>query len=307
MLAPILLFVYNRPWHTRQTLNALSSNLLADESILYIYSDGPKEDANQVDLNKIREIRDLINERSWCGDVRVIERSDNLGLANSIISGVSEIINKYGKVIVLEDDILTGKYFLQFMNEALEVYEYEKKVFGVSGFKYPSTKRIKDSTYFLPIACSWSYATWKDRWDKVNFDGKKLLAEIESKGIQKELDFGGIEFYSMLKDQIEGRVDSWAIRYYVSMFLENAYFFYPNLSLVSNIGFDNSGVHCGTDQYFSKNPHSLKNINVVHTEVKLKRSIIKIIADSFNKKNTKESRLGLFKKKLNLFLKFRKY
>ena len=129
--APIILFIYNRPDHTRQTLEALSANTLAQESDLFIFADGAKENATSVQLEKIRETREVARSKSWCKSVTVIESEKNKGLAASIISGVTEIANKYGKVIVLEDDIVTGKYFLEFMNDALEKYAGEKKVWHI--------------------------------------------------------------------------------------------------------------------------------------------------------------------------------
>ena len=122
-LAPIILFVYNRPWHTEQTLRALMANELAVESELYIYADGPKPNATDEQLQKIREVRQLIRQEQWCGKVHVVESEKNKGLANSVINGVSEIVNKYGRIIVLEDDLKTSPTFLTYMNQALEYYE----------------------------------------------------------------------------------------------------------------------------------------------------------------------------------------
>ena len=137
MLAPIVLFVYNRPWHTEQTLNALMQNELADQSVLYIYADGPKENATEEQLKKIEEVRHVIRTKKWCKEVHIIESEKNKGLADSIINGVTEIVNKYGKVIVLEDDIVTSKGFLKYMNEALELYKEEDKVYHISGYMFP--------------------------------------------------------------------------------------------------------------------------------------------------------------------------
>ncbi len=298
-LAPVILFVYNRPWHTRQTLEALKANDLAKDSVLYIFSDGPKKNANQEDLKKIQEVRKLIRDEYWCGEVKIIEREQNLGLSESVISGVTEIINIHERVIVLEDDLVTGKFFLKFMNDALEIYKSETKVFGVSGYKYPSEKKILDSTYFLPIASSWSYATWKDRWMKVNFNSTELIKMVEAGDFQKELDFGGNAFYAMLEDQIQGRNDSWAIRFYVSMFLERAYFLYPSVSLVTNIGFDNSGTHCSKDDYFSKVLAVNKYVEVKKIPVVMDNDIIKNFSETFLRR-VKNGNYKIFFKKVVL-------
>ncbi len=281
LLAPIILFVYNRPWHTEETLESLMKNELADQSTLYIYCDGPKKNAAEEDFKNIKGVNAVIRKKNWCKEVIIIERDTNLGLANSVIKGVSEVIERHGKVIVLEDDIVTGKFFLKYMNESLVVYHSEEKVFGISGYKYPSKNSIKKSTYFLPISSSWSFATWKNRWDKVNFDGAELLRIIESKNLINNIDFGGILFFKMLQDQINGKNDSWAIRYYISMFLENAFFLYPKKSLIKNIGFDNSGVHCGTDHYYSKSLISHKEIKVRKINIALDKRIVDDIRRSF--------------------------
>jgi hypothetical protein len=268
-LAPIVLFVYNRPEHTRKTLEALRLNDLANESILYIYADGAKEDASKTQLDAVAATRKVIKEQEWCGDVVIIESQENKGLANSVINGVTEIITKYKKVIVLEDDILTGKYFLKFMNDALNIYENETKVFGVSGYTYPTQEVIDRETYFLPIGSSWSYGTWLDRWNEVNFDGASLFNEINNRKLKRKMNFGNYPFYEMLENQIAGKVDSWAIRFYTSMFLEGKLFLFPNKSLVQNIGFDNSGEHCEEDDLFS-------NVNVSNDFVLVQKQIVSV-------------------------------
>ena len=280
-LAPIVLFVYNRPWHTKQTLEALMANELAERSSLYIYCDGPRGNASPLDLKKIKEVRELVKETKWCKEVIVRERSDNQGLAESVIQGVTEVIEEHGKVIVLEDDIVTGKFFLKFMNESLLIYQDNTKVFGISGYKYPSIRNIKASTYFLPISSSWSFGTWEDRWGKVNFNGKELLEKIDRQKLKSKFDFGGNPFYKMLKDHIGNKNDSWAIRFYASMFLNNFYFLYPNKSLIENIGFDGTGVHCGNENFFSKVKKNNGQINVKRIKIQLEKKSVNSIKDCF--------------------------
>lgn len=250
--APIILFVYNRPWHTGQTLEALMKNKLADQSTLYIFSDGYKENASEEDINKIETVRKLIRSKKWCREVNIIEVEKNKGLANAVIEGVERVISEFGKVIVLEDDIVTSDQFLIFLNGALQEYEYNEHIFGVTGFVYPGDKPITN-THFLPIACSWGWATWKTRWDKVIFDASLLERKIIETGSTKKIDFGGYPFFKMLQDQGAGKVNSWAIRFYASMFLNRACFVYPVKSLVKNIGFDEQGSHTkGPDKFFDE-------------------------------------------------------
>lgn len=283
-LAPVTLFVYNRPWHTRQVLEALKLNELAEDSVLYIFSDGPKRNAGQEELNKIEEVRSLIREENWCSETKIIERKVNFGLANSVIQGVSEIIRKHGKTIVLEDDIVTGKHFLKFMNDALDQYESEKKVFGVSGYQFSPSKEIKQSTYFLPIMSSWGYGTWADRWNQINFNGEELLEMVENKKIGDKLNFGSIKYYQMLKDQVRNLNNSWAVRFYVSMYLKSGLFLYPNKSLLVNLGFDGTGVHSGS----SASSH-YKNTNHFNDTIKIKK-----IAVGLKEKIVINSKLGTY-------------
>jgi len=275
MLAPIILFVYNRPEHTKKTLEALYKNKLANQSELFIFSDGIKKDANKEEIKNIYEVRKVIKSRKWCNNVNIIESEDNKGLANSIISGVSMILNKYEKAIILEDDIVTSSVFLEFMNKNLDFYKDEQQVYGISGYCYPN-KKIKDTTYFLPIGSSWGWGTWLNRWNKINFNAEELLKVVKERKLQKKMNFNGYGFYEMLEAQVSGLVDSWAIRFYTSFFLKGGFFLFPNVSLVKNIGFDNSGVHCSTDNHFdivqNASIKSYKKIPVV-----VKRNIIKKI------------------------------
>jgi hypothetical protein len=246
-LAPIILFVYNRPLHSQEVLFALEKNELAQDSIVYIYADGIRDNAKEDEKKRVQEVRELIKKEWKFRKIHIIEREYNWGLAKSVIDGVTEVINKYGKVIVLEDDILVGKYFLAFMNEGLEMYKDEETVYGVTGYCHAHSGTIQEQTYFLPIMSSWGYGTWLNKWSEINFDERELLNEVLTKKLETKLDFGNINFYQMLKDQISGKNDSWAIRFYVTMFLNKGMFLYPNISLLKNIGFDGTGVHCHKD------------------------------------------------------------
>ncbi len=239
-LAPIVLFTYNRLWHTKQTVEALQKNALANESELFIYSDGAKNDA--VSLH-VRNVREYLQTIEGFKKVTVIEREKNWGLANSIIDGVTNIVNKYGKIIVLEDDLVTSPCFLTYMNEALTLYENEPNVISIHGYIYPVTE-LPD-TFFLKGADCWGWATWRRGWDRFEANGQKLLDEVYKRKLQKEADFDGAYAYTqMLKDQIQGKNNSWAIRWYFSALLQDALTLYPGKSYVQNIGLDGQGTHC---------------------------------------------------------------
>jgi hypothetical protein len=242
VLAPIVLFVYNRPWHTQQTIEALQKNELASKSELFIFSDAAKNDSA---IDKVKEVRNYIKNIDGFKKITNIEREKNWGLANSIIDGVTKIVNEYGKIIVLEDDLVTSPYFLKFMNEALEMYQNEEKVACIHGYIYPMENLPE--TFFIRGADCWGWATWKRGWDIFESDGQKLLDEVKQRGLQKEANFdNSYDYTKMLSDQINGKNNSWAVRWYFSAFLKEMLCLYPGKSYVQNIGFDGEGTHCKT-------------------------------------------------------------
>lgn len=224
-LAPIVLFAYNRPLHMLQVLNALAKNVLAKESILYIYCDGQKPEATREMVLQIEKVKEIAKSEYRFKQVIAIEQQVNKGLANSIIHGITEIINKHGKVIVLEDDILPSIGFLKYMNDALGLYEKEEKVGCIHAWNYNlDYSSYAESTFFLKGADCWGWATWKRSWDLFNPGASALLANIESTNSQYEFDRRGTHKYTeMLKDQINSKVDSWAIRWHASLFLAGKY------------------------------------------------------------------------------------
>ena len=243
-LAPIALFVFNRVWHTRQVIEALQKNRYAKESDLIIFSDGPRDLEDDAKVNLVRKLIDDLKE--GFKSVRIINSIHNKGLANSIISGVTNVINEYQKIIVLEDDLIASPYFLQYMNDALDYYESNAQVISIHGYNYP-IKQTAPSSFFLKGADCWGWATWRRGWDLFEQDGKKLLERIVSDNKKQEFDFNGSYPYTkMLKDQIAGNNNSWAIRWYASAFLNDKLTLYPGVSLVQNIGNDSSGTHCNT-------------------------------------------------------------
>lgn len=241
-LSPVALFVYNRLWHTQQVVDALQKNELAKESELFIYSDAPQDSRTK---NAVAEVRTYIKTIEGFKNVTVVERKNHLGLSESIITGVTEITNRYGRVIVLEDDMMTSPYFLKFMNEGLNTYEKEEKVISVCGYIYPLGKKYQD-TLFLRIADCWGWATWKRSWDLFCADGQALYDNLKDKQLLERFNLDGVfNCTRMLKQQIQGKNDSWAIRWYASALLNDKLSLHPWKSLVRNIGFDYSGTHCG--------------------------------------------------------------
>lgn len=241
-LAPIILFVYNRPEHTQKTINALSKNEFAKDSPLIIFSDGFK---NNKDKNSVLEVRKIIRSSSGFKTLNIVEREKNYGLANSIIFGVQDIINRYGKAIVLEDDIVTSNYFLKFMNETLNFYENNGKIFSITGYNFPIKipQSYKHFIYISPRPSSWGWATWKNRWEKVDWQILDYDNFINNKNRIAEFNLGGDDLSSMLKNQMNGKISSWAVRWAYAHYKYNTYCLYPVNSLLQNIGADKSGTH----------------------------------------------------------------
>lgn len=251
-LSPILLFVYNRPAHTRRCIESLSRNLLAVESELFIYADGAKD---QTVADEVEEVRQYIRLVQGFKKVILIERNENWGLAKNIIDGVSTQVRKYGKVIVLEDDLVVAPHFLRFMNDALETYQDEPKVGHIQACDFTQDASLPD-TFLIKWTGSWGWATWERAWKHFNPNGKELLQELEARKLTYTFDFNGkYGFTRMLRRQIEGKNNSWAIRWNASLFLEDILSLNVGRSLVQNEGFDGSGTNCGGGGLYASHLH----------------------------------------------------
>ena len=240
MKAPIALFVYKRIDHLRQCVEALQNNLYANESELIIYSDGAR---NDKDASGVDEVRQYLSQISGFGKVQIISQKENLGLSKSIILGVTEVVQRHGKVIVLEDDLVPSRYFLKYMNDALDKFETEERVISIHGYMYPVEGKLPE-LFLLRGADCWGWATWKRGWDLLETDGQSLLEKLRGQRETKRFNFNNsYPYITMLEDQIAGRNNSWAILWYASAFVKNGFTVYPGKSLIHNTGNDNSGTH----------------------------------------------------------------
>ena len=246
-MAPIALFVYNRPWHTRQVVEALRRCELASESDLFVFADGPKKDISEEGKKHIEEVRQYIHSIDGFRQVTIVESPQNVGCAGSIVRGVSQVVEKYGKVIVVEDDIVAHPFFLRFMNDALETYEEDSRIFCVSAtmenFTVPPAYTL--DVFLTYRIGSWGWATWEDRWVSNNWDIDTYpIFQHPTKKRIEQFCRGGDDLWPMLQAQQRGDIDSWAIRFCYNMSLKEKFCLRPIRSFVNNIGMDNSGVHC---------------------------------------------------------------
>jgi hypothetical protein len=301
-LSPIVLFVYNRPEHTRQTLDALAANFLASESDLFIYSDAPK---NQEAVESVQAVRSLIKNVQGFKSVTIIEREKNWGLANSIIDGVTNIVNQYGKIVVLEDDIVTSPYFLQFMNDALSFYENEKKVWNITGYQFPINSDKLPNAFLSCYRSCWSWGTWADRWKYFDKNPDKYISQITKKKIYRFNFYGTNDMFSQITANKEGKLNTWAIFWYAEIFINNGFTLFPGKSLANNTGMDGSGVHCGRNNNFD---NVLENdpIGINFNEIPLEDNKLatKLICDYLAKTKPKIYKriLSLCKKNVKRFI-----
>ena len=277
--APILLFVYNRPEHVRRNIQVLLKNELAAESELFIYSDAAKDETSQA---AVKEVRAFIRSIQGFKKITITERAENWGLARSIIDGVTTQINRYGRVIVLEDDLVVAPHFLQFMNDALETYRDEERVGHIQACDFTHDPSLPD-TFLIKWTGSWGWGTWDRAWKHFNADGKALLTELESRKLTYTFDFNGKYGYTrMLRGQIEGKNNSWAIRWNASLFLKGILSLNVGKSLVQNEGFDGSGTNCGggglyaSELYMERLP--VKKISPIEENIQARNAYVRYYA-----------------------------
>lgn len=241
-LAPIALFVYKRPWHTSQAVEALQRNDLAAKSELIIYSDGPKTES---DKEKVQEVRRYVDSIAGFKRVTVVERGQNLGLAKSVTEGVTDIVNRYGRIIVLEDDLLISPHFLDYMNTALTLFEKNTRVLQISGhmFRVNFSEDVADA-FFLPYTTTVGWGTWHRAWNLFDTGMNGISFLKQDKRFRKQFDMEGTyPYYEMLIDQQIGKINSWGIQWYLSVFSNRGLVLHPKRSLVRHIGFDEEATH----------------------------------------------------------------
>jgi hypothetical protein len=280
-IAPIVLFVYNRPWHTRQTVEALQKNEFANYSELFVFSDSAKNENVAVDVDKVRN---YVRSISGFKQVTVIEREVNYGLARNIIEGVTEICNRYGRVIVLEDDLVTSPYFLTFMNQGLEKYADKSRVWHISGWNYPIAPDGLDDAFFWRVMNCWGWATWADRWQYFKKDPKNLLRTWDKAKIKQFNLDGAHDFWSQVESNYSGKLNTWAIFWYSTIFERDGLCLNPAITFVENIGHDGTGINCG-ESYFYTNRILTSNIKSLPCDInesELALKTIKIFCKSIN-------------------------
>ncbi len=290
MPAPIVIFSYKRLDNLKRLVKSLLLNSLASQSNLFIYSDGPK---NEEDRLAVEACREYIKKIKGFSSVTLINRNDNLGLSKSITTGISEVLKTHETIIVLEDDLIVSPHFLKFMNEALDKYHDNDNVISIHGYVYPVKNKLPE-IFFLRGADCWGWGTWRRGWDLFNSDGRELLKKLILNNQIKEFNFNNSFNYSgMLRDQIDGKNNSWAILWYASAFILNKLTLYPGKSLISNAGNNGFGTHGNNSTIFdvilSLDALDLKDVPVEHS---------KFAAEAFEDyfRRLSRDRLGILKR-----------
>ncbi|CAM3555554.1 glycosyltransferase [Sphingobacterium prati] len=247
-LAPVLLFVYNRPAHTLKTLAALERNKYADQTILYIYSDAAKDERA---IEAVEEVRRIIKKPWSFKQIKIVERDKNWGLAANVIDGVTKVVQEHGQIIVLEDDLETSAFALDYFNKALDRYKEDEQVMQISGYGYP-VKNLGElpETFFFRVANSWGWATWDRAWQHFNPNIDELVSDFSEEQIHQFSIEGKENFWKQVQELRSGKINSWAIRWYASVFKKNGLVLYPRNSMTQNIGNDGSGTHTAAESTY---------------------------------------------------------
>jgi hypothetical protein len=271
-LAPIVIFAFNRPKALKALIESLKQNPLYGESERFVFIDGPRNEADRKLIEEVKEIAHSVTEN-------VMASEENKGLANSIISGVTQIVNRYGKVIVLEDDLRLMPGFLKYMNEALDTYENQEKIFSICGYglKIKRPKDYVEDVYMGIRSSSWGWGTWKDRWQSVDWEVKDWEELSMNRRTQRAFNRGGSDMFGMLRGYMTGRNNSWAIRFCYSQFKQGRYSVHPFLSFVDNEGFGEGATNC--NQKYSRFKVELNNqenpVLNMPSELSLNKNIIR--------------------------------
>lgn len=266
--SPIILFVYNRPWHTQQTVDALLMNKDASISDLYIFADGIKDNATEKQIIDFQKTREFIHTISGFKSITIVESNINKGLGKSIIDGVTSILENYDSAIVLEDDIVVSSHFLRFMNESLCQYQDEEQVICINGYNIIPKSKVKETSFFIRGGDCQGWGTWRRAWKQFNPNARELLDYMNNhKRMQKDFTFNGTMYYmDLLRAVLEDQNDSWAIRWYTSTFIKGGLCLYPTKSLTQNIGFGEEATNTKSSEQ-----------DIVYTRIKASEEYVKYV------------------------------
>lgn len=288
-LAPVVLFVYSRLEHTKRTIEALLQCKGVEETELYVFCDAPNPTATAEQLAEIYATHAYLKtQKEGFAQIHLEISQEHRGAGKAIIRGISVVLAKCGKCIILENDMEVEPLFLAYMNKGLEAYKDDKKIYGISStsYKFQLPWWYKKDLFLLTRPESWGWATWKDRWEDVDWKVKDFDELAQNKGLQEKFNIGGNDLYIMLKDQMEGRTDTWDLQWAWYIFKKKGYFVYSRWCFQHNCGFDGSGKHCGTNNQIQNHfapmyPH--ENLEIEFPSLRPSKIIINRFRNYHNK------------------------
>ncbi len=224
---------------------SLRKNAEAIDSEITVFCDGPKPNASLEEIQKIEDTRNVARAQTWCKQLTVVAAEQNKGLANSVIAGVTAIVEKHGRIIVIEDDVILSPFFLAFMNDTLEVYEKQEQILSIGSWNYFHKPTLPNDHFFLTMPDTIAWATWARAWKKFEPNSELLIKQLKERGLMKKFNLDGqYDFQRMLQAQADGKISSWAIRWTAVAVLNNTYSLYPSRALSKHTGFGNDATNC---------------------------------------------------------------
>ena len=292
-LAPIIFICYNRFNHTLKSLNALKNNKLAKNSKIFIFSDGPKK---KSDEKKIIKIRDLLKKIKGFKHKKLIFRKKNYGNKKNIISAINQVFKKYKKIIVVEDDLVVSREFLDFMNLCLNYYRNHSEIWHINGWSYPFLKNFSDDVAFLKSMNCWGWATWKNKWSKISMKEDKYISIFTKRMIHNFDIQSSTNNWSQIIRNKKNFLSTWAVFWHATIFLNNGITVYPKYPLVKNIGADGSGRMPKTNKYKNKLNGNFKKFKLIE-KIDVKKDFIEREFKYFQKNNTLKRKIFVYLKK----------
>lgn len=299
----VVIFAYNRALNLSKLLDSIIESENWEKFEYFIYIDGPKLNEQPEAIWEVRKLAESFKDKVGASKVYIISRSYNIGLAQSVIQGVTEVFKNKRKAIILEDDLVLSKKSLMYFSRALDIYENEPKVGAICGY-VPFKLHSQESTFFLNEASSWGWATWSDRWRGVNWNSKYLYEKIINSNRVYEFDsLGTYPFTEMLSLQNNEKIDSWAIRWQANLFLDNKLCLYPKESLINNLGFRGVGTHGTRDRRYEVKVCQDFDINIQPIKIQ-ENSEARAALSNFYLRLT--SNLGMRSRLMKLLVKIKK-
>jgi len=307
-LAPIILFVYNRPDLTVEVIKSIKKNRLSKKSNLWIFSDGINKNEKD-DYLKVSCVRAIINNLQGFKNIKIIERNNNIGTYKNITSGIDRVFKTEKKAIIIEDDVLVSEFFLEYMNKSLDQYKRDSKIGSICsniwGLQSLNNKKKLPSTFLLHHSDCWGWATWKKSWKLYSHDSRKLIKEIKHRGLEKKFNLDNVYNYTSLLEQNIKRKRSWAVNWYASLFINNKLNLFSSLIISKNIGFGENSTN--TKQIYLSKKIKNKKVNLKRIKIEESKEGTIALINSYNEIQKLAIRPNIFirilKKLLKLLLK----